>query len=74
MKNSSRGIAVNGQRVREKRVSKKLTQADLAKRANVSRTSIACMENRSEFRFDALTVGTVAEALGVKTEYLIEEK
>lgn len=59
-----------GNRVREYRIKRGLSQEELARRAGVSRYTIINIENEHEFQTKVATLERIASALGVSIKTL----
>lgn len=62
-----------GDRIKEQRKSKKLTQAELAEQANLSRSYLADIE-RNRYNPSVETLKSIAHALHINLSLLIEEQ
>lgn len=59
-----------GFRIKELREKKRMSQEELAEKANVSRTTISQLENDATKTTTTSTLNKIADALGVKMESL----
>lgn len=60
-----------GQRIKECRKAKHMTQAELAERANISRMTLVKIEKGTVPNMSAYTLRSLALVLGVSTDYLL---
>ena len=65
-----RRIKALGFRIKELREKKRMSQEELAEKANVSRTTISQLENDATKTTTTSTLNKIADALGVKMESL----
>lgn len=61
-----------GERIRELRKQNKLTQVELAKKSNISRSYLADIE-KNRYNASLETLKSIANSLGVSTSFLIED-
>lgn len=61
---------MQGNKIRERRQALKMTQAELSKKAKVSRATISAIENGTEIDVKVSTLKALADALKCKVQHL----
>lgn len=61
-----------GEKIKQLRLKKLMSQKDLAEAAGVSRVTISSIENKKRNSFSTSTLNKIGKALGVTVDYFFE--